>query len=452
MNVFHGPERLAVLTLTVIVAVQGVTAELVRGAPFGTVVFDVREYGAKGDGATKDTVAVQSAIDAASASGGGRVLLANGKFLLGALRLKTGVDLHVDRTAVLLASADVADFPDWPDVKHVKTENLPRARNAAVIFADEADRISISGDGTIDCNGHFHVKPSNKPNWHGWTYERILPMDKSLPRVVFFTGCRDVRISNVSMVNQPAGWGYWIHDCDRVQIDGLKILSAVRYPNNDGIHVNCSRDVTISNCIIETGDDSIVVRANSRSLAEDKPCERVVVANCTLRSWSSGVRLGWMNDGVIRDCSFSNIVMHDCHDGVGIYLPDKSGPGNYDFGREATLIECITFSSIRMTGLHTYPLMAVISPSDKVHVKAVRNIRFTDIDVSSLRFLRVEGRKENPFRDFVFSNCTFRRDTEAGLPEWSNVGMDALERQWPETFKYAENFVFDNVRFSSSCR
>ncbi len=415
--------------------------------PSGKTVWDVREFGAKGDGSAKDTVAVQSAIDAASKSGGGRVLLAGGKFLVGALKLKSGVDLHIDRTAVLLASPDVADFPDWKDVKHVKTECLPRLRNACVIFADEAERISISGDGTIDCNGHLHVKPSANKNWHGWTYERLLPMEKSLPRVVFLAGCRDVRISNVSLVNQPAGWGYWIHDCDRVQIDGLKILSAVRYPNNDGIHVNCSRDVTISNCIIETGDDSLVVRANSRSLAQNKPCERVVVANCVLRSWSSGVRLGWTNDGVIRNCSFSNIVMHDCHDGVGIFIPDCTGVP--DHGRESTLIEDISFNSIRMTGLHTYPLMAVLSPSKNVHIEAVRNIRFTDVHVTAQRLLRVEGRKGTPFQNFVFRNCSFRRDPKAILPEWSQCKPGELERQWPETFRYAEGFVFDNVDFGT---
>ena len=150
------------------------------------------------------------------------------------------------------------------------------------------------------------------------------------------------------MVGQPAGWSYWIHDCDRVQIDGLKILANVRYPNNDGIHVNFSRDVTISDCIIETGDDSLVVRANSRSLKENKTCERVIISNCSLRSWSAGIRIGWTNDGVIRDCSFSNIVMHDTSVGIALVLPRrKDAPGWTDYGREATEIESLSFNNIR---------------------------------------------------------------------------------------------------------
>ena len=150
--------------------------------------FAVRKYGAKGDGTAKDTVALQAAINVAHKAGGGRVVLSDGVFLTGAIALKSGVELHIDRTARLLASPDIADFPDWPDVKHVKTENLPRTRNACVIFADEAERIAITGDGVIDCNGKYHIRKKADPNWNGWKYERIYPMEKSLPRVVFFAG------------------------------------------------------------------------------------------------------------------------------------------------------------------------------------------------------------------------------------------------------------------------
>ena len=269
-------------------------------------------------------------------------------------------------------------------------------------------------------------------------------MGKSLPRVVFFAGCRDVVVRDVTMVNQPAGWSYWIHDCDRVQVTGLKILADMTYPNNDGIHVNCSRDVTISDCIVETGDDSIIVRANSRSLAENRPCERVVVTNCTLRSWAQGIRIGYVNDGVIRDCLFSNIAMHDCRNGIGIILPDI--PLNPDYGREATLIEGICFESIRMTDIHLYPLLAQISPSERTLVNAVRDIRFSNVHASAPRFPFVEGRAACPFRDFAFHNCSFRR---VPVPP-SDSGPSAPGNNYPESFRFAKGFVLDNVRFAAS--
>ena len=413
--------------------------------------FAVRDYGAKGDGATKDTAAIQRSIDECAAKGGGRVVFADGVFLSGTIALKSGVELYVDRTARLLASPDIEDFPDYPD-GHVVRENLPRQRNAAFIFADEAERIAITGSGTIDCNGKHHIREKSDPNWKCWQYERIHDMTNTLPRVVYFAGCRDVVIRDVTMVGQPAGWSYWIHDCDRVQISGLKILANVRYPNNDGIHVNCSRDVTISDCIIETGDDSIIVRANSRSLKENKPCERVVVNNCTLRSWSSGIRIGWIDDGVIRDCSFANIVMHDTSVGVSIALPKRrTKPGWTDYGREATLVENLSFDNIRMNGIYARPIyVGMVSAADGTHVEAIRDIRFTNIHATGLELPLMYGRPDCQLERFTFSNCSFRRVAEETLPEnWKRHGYSVNDRQPEKEFvtRHAVGFVFDNTTF-----
>ena len=413
----------------------------------GSFDYDVHNFGAKGDGATKDTAALQTAIDQCAAAGGGSVVLSNGIFLSGAFRLRSGVDLHIDRTAKLLASPDIADFPEWSDVKHVKSENLPRGRNACFIFADEADRISITGEGTIDCNGHCHVKEKEDPNWTGLRYERKLPLEKTLPRVVFFTGCRDVKIKDVTLTNSPGGWGYWLHDCDRVQVNGLKILVNVEYPNNDGIHINCCRDVTVSDCIIESGDDAIIVRANSRSLAENKSCERVVVSNCTIRSWANGIRIGFVNDGVIRNCSFSNIAMHDTSTGICIMLPDV--PDNSDYGCEATLIENILFDGIGMDGIYAHPLRAVISPSERTLVSDVRDIRFSNVRATALELPLVTGRPGNPLRRFSFTDCTFRKVSDSELPGWERHGPAVWERVPKTTFEHVEGFTYTNTRFDA---
>lgn len=399
--------------------------------PLAGADFDVRRYGAKGDGVRMDTQAIQKAIDACTKAGGGRVVLTDGTFLTGPIQLKDGVELHLDRTARLLASPRIEDFPEWKDVKHVVSENLPRFRNACVIFADEARQIAITGTGTIDGNGTFHVRKRDKPNANGWGYERVNEMDKTLPRVVFFAGCYDVRIEDVTMVNQPAGWGYWIHDCDRVSIRGLKILSELRYPNNDGIHLNCCRDVTVSDCQIECGDDCIVLRANSRSLRENKPMERAVITNCVLRTRACGVRVGWRNDGVIRNCVVSNLVITESKTGIAIQLPfPKPNP---DYGREATLVENLLFSDIRMEGIFFHPIFADIFDGPDTQVDAIRNVRFSNIHSSGPTLPHFHGKAGCPLQNFVFDNCSFEGDAE---------------KKKEDVFEHVEGFVFNNCKFT----
>ena len=296
-------------------------------------------------------------------------------------------------------------------------------------------------------------KEKDGDDWTGWKYERVHDMTNSLPRVVFFAGCSDVVLRDATMTGQPAGWSCWIHDCDRVQISGLKILADVRYPNNDGIHVNSSRDVTISGCIVETGDDSLVVRANSRSLKENKPCERVIVTDCTLRSWSAGIRIGWTNDGVIRDCVFSNIAMHDTSVGIALVLPrKKDAPGWTDYGREATHIENIAFDNIRMRGIYGRPVLAAIAPPEKgVSAEAVRDIRFSNIHADGLELPFLAGREDCPLEDWTFVNCSFRQIDDASMPGWKRHGAASWDRRAGQGFvmRHAKGFEFVNTRIDT---
>ena len=385
----------------------------------GAADFLVKEYGAKGDGVTFDTEAVQKAIDACAADGGGRVVLEKGVFLVKPIMLKSGVDLHIARNARLLGSGDWRDYPNRGNLRHVISENMPRARDAALITADEAHGISITGEGVIDGNGMSFVEELPKEKWGRWRYDRVGGFSQSPPRVVFFAGCSDVTVKDITMTNQPAGWSYMVHDCDRVVFDRCKVMADIHYPNNDGIHINCSRDVSISNCRVTVGDDAIIVRANSRSLHECKPSERVTVVNCQLRAYSNAIRLGWCRDGVMRDCTFSNITIHDSTRGINMWLLNKDGGSRTDYGVEKTLIENIVFNGIVMDRIHTFPITVVVAEPSDESCEAVRNVTFANVTARSYALPEFVGSVTHPLENFAFNGCRFiRSDALEVRPPW----------------------------------
>jgi polygalacturonase len=136
-------------------------------------IFDVREYGAVCNGTTLNTKAIQAAIDACAENGGGRVLFSEGVYMTGTIVLKSNVNLHIEANAVLLGSPDCADYPEH-ETTHVESKLLPRWRNACMIYADECENISLSGMGTIDCNGTHFVRELLPEEQGSWKYKRYI--------------------------------------------------------------------------------------------------------------------------------------------------------------------------------------------------------------------------------------------------------------------------------------
>ena len=395
---------------------------------------DARDYGAKGDGATLDTKALQIAIDACAADGGGRVILAGGRFLTGTLFLKSGVDLHIDASATLLGSTNCADYVEAPNIKSVNPRRVARGRATCLVFADAAECIAISGRGTIDCNGQAFVR--ERANLSPWLEEHCrnerIPGMPSPPRVVFFAGCRNVMVTDLTVVNQPSGWCFWVNDCDSVIFDRVKIFGGMQSPNNDGIHVNCCRDVLVSNCHIETQDDCIVVRADYGMLPEKKDCERVSVVNCSLRSNCSGIRLSFMNDGTLRGCLFSNVFIHDSQIGLNLELRPKGewlrNPNRKIDRPVPSVVEDVTFSNLDMRHVEC-PLRCVTGDRPEIVCEAIRDIRFSNCHCREAVRHVFMGGAGNPLEKFVFSDCT-------------------LPTEQPVVFENCLDFSFDEKTFS----
>lgn len=411
---------------------------------------DIRSFGAEAKASFLNTEAIQRAIDSVSASGGGRVVIAGGVYVTGTLHLKDGVELHLAADAVLQGSANWRDWKDVPNAQSFDHKLTPRGRSAALIIADGARHIALTGRGAVDANGLQFVRPVADRK-EGQPYERILDNAKSPPRVMLLAGCQDVIIRDFTLRNLPAGWGVWIHNCDRVKVDGVTVSAAVDYPNNDGLHVNCSRDVAIANCHIETGDDAIVVRANSVTLKENRPCERVTVANCSLRSYANAIRIGWANDGVIRNCTFTNLAITDSVNGIGIVLPEtKDRKEMTDQGREATLIENIRFSNIVMDRMLARPVQIEIDPCVTTRCAAIRNIVFSGMSARGLEFPLICGREGDYLENIAFRDCQFEKRAEQTRAElqWRLEGYAFyLRRPGARECAFVRNLSFSDVLF-----
>ncbi len=286
---------------------------------------------------------------------------------------------------------------------------------------------------------------------HVGTYPHNLdPRKTSLApaRVVFFFGCRNVLVKDVLMVNQYGGWGYWICDCYNVHFDRVQIRSAVDIPNNDGIHINCCSDVTISNCNITSGDDSIVIRAYGALLHEVKPCERVTVTNCNLTSHTCGVRIGYIDDGVMRNMTFSNLNITHSSMPLCIRLPGNSASLRMsDQGVEDSFVENISFSNIIIDKCYNFPVRLEIE--EYCRCKAMRNIYFNGIHASGAKMPRIKGRPDCHIENVFFTDCHFTHVRYEDIPTKFAARMAKYEKPmaWPD-FSCVDNLVLNGTFFN----
>ncbi len=266
--------------------------------------FDVTDFGAIPDGETLATKAIQEALDAAGKQGGGTVVVPPGTFPTGTLHLRSFVTLELATGARLLGSPRMEDYPEasW---------NRERDRHRHhLLVADEVEGVTIRGGGTIDGNGPAFWKPQKaERTWIGAKHPRVCPM-------LEFRRCRDLRILDVTITNSP-GWTVHTWVCDRVWLRGVKLLNHMFGPNTDGFDIDACRDVFISDCHVECGDDAIVLKTTPDA---GRSLERVTVTNCVLRTHCVGLKTG-ANESYfpMRQITFSNCVVYGCTRAVGFY-------------------------------------------------------------------------------------------------------------------------------------
>jgi polygalacturonase len=246
-------------------------------------IFNVRSYGAVGDGRKLDRKALQAAIDACAAAGGGTVCFPPGRYLSGTLLMKSHVRLYLEAGATLLGSRNVADYiPQAPAFKSHTVTDDPWT-HIFLIYGERLENIFIEGHGTLDGQG-----ASFDPN------------GKERPFLIRFSECRNVTVRGIRLVDS----GMWVQHylaCNDVVIDGIRVHSHVNR-NNDGIDIDCCDGVRIANCKIDSGDDAICLKSGGR-----KATRNVTITNCVLRT-----RCNALKAGTDSESSFENIAITNC--------------------------------------------------------------------------------------------------------------------------------------------
>lgn len=332
--------------------------------------FNVRDFGAVGDGTALDTAAIQRAIDSAAAVGhGARVLVpGGGRFLVGSLQLKSAIEFHLADDAELLVSTQAEHF----------------GKDGALLNASDAQGLRLTGTGAI--NGRspdFMLAYDAEGEW--WRPASFRP------RLAVLTGCRDLEVRDLTFRQAP-NWTLHLVGCDGVGIDRVQIRNQMDVPNCDGIDPDHCRNVEIKNCHVVCGDDAIVVKA-TRGFAEYGGSSKIRVSDCVLETQDSGVKIGTETVRDIHDVIFERCEIRSSCRGCTIQLRDEGDV--YD----------VTFRDITFTArYHSDPWWG---RGEAISFTAIPRAPGSKLgQIRDIRVQQVTGRAENSVR---ISGCSDSR-------------------------------------------
>ena len=305
--------------VTLLLAAAGCLAAAAVAQPAPRAgICDAARYGARADGRTLATAAIQRAIDACAAAGGGVVLLAGGTFLSGTLVLRNDVTLRIAPGATLLASPRIEDFTPFPpeDVPRIFVVGSTQNKGNGpyhLVHAEGARNVAIDGGGTINGNGQSYWDPDP---------ERVFVSNRARPSpLIEFVGTQGIRIEDIVIRDSP-GWTIHPLESSDIRIAGVRIFNDGRGPNTDAVNIDSSRNVLVTDAHIEAGDDCVVLKTTGRRGGRVPPTENVIVSNIICSSDDQGVKIGTESLGDFRDILFTGILIYHS---PNLYRPPTAG-------------------------------------------------------------------------------------------------------------------------------
>jgi parallel beta-helix repeat protein len=362
--------------------------------PKDTVVgseYNIMRFGAKGDGKTNNTTAIQKAVDECHVNGGGKIIIPAGNFVTGTIHLYSNMNLDLEPGSVLSGSLEDKDYLYQKDFGFTGPGAGVRT---GILVAHNAQNISLSGSGAINGNSSYFMYMdslqqgtdfNSKYTRQGVEYMNSKYGQKDGPVLwkgnydhrpgvmVIFSGCKNIRLSNIKMMESP-NWTVAFLNSTDIQVRGISIENNMLIPNSDGIDLYDSKNITISDCEIQSGDDAIAVVSSSFLRA----------SHCSLHSRSCGIRVGYnvFNNNNSGNLLFDSIRIYDSNRGIGIF---QRRQGNMD---------SMVFSNINIgTRLHTGQWWGHGEP---IHISAVPGLGSRETgSISNLRFSNITAVSES---------------------------------------------------------
>lgn len=373
---------------------------------FAFADFNVRDYGAKGDGKTLDSPAIDKAIEACVKQGGGKVVLPAGTYLSGSIHMKSNVELHLQSGCVILAApqsmgaydkSETFGFPEYQDGGHTYFHN-------SLIWAEGQENISITGHGMIDGLGLTKKDTEKGGKVQGGS---IGAGDKAIA----FKQCKNILIRDVT-IYRGGHFAIIVTGCERGAIDNVTIDT-----NRDGIDIDCCKYITLTNCKVNTPNDDAIVLKSSYALKRAVPCEHILVTNCIVTGYKLGtfldgtyvpekvnwvcgrIKLGTESNGGYRDITISNCT---CMYSSGLAFEEV----------DQGLMDNIVVTNIALKHVHHYPIYITTGcrnrgPKEVTEPSRGQNIMISNVqalDCDSLAGIIITGMENAPLKNISLSN------------------------------------------------
>ncbi len=370
----------------------------------------ITDYGVKNDSTILQTEAIQSVIDKAAENGGGIIRIPAGTYLSGSLFFKPGTHLHLDKGAKLKGSDAITHYKIIPTRLEGQTINY----FAALVNADHCDGFSISGEGTIDGNGHRFYDEF-------WLRRKVNPKCTNLealrPRMLYVSNSKDITVSGIKMVNS----GFWtnhLYNCERIKYLGVTILAPTdgypKGPSTDAIDLDVCQDVLISGCYMNVNDDGVCLKGGKGTWVDtipgNGPAGRVIVDRCKFGKTNAGITFG----SEAWNCS--NVIMKDCEfNGTYHVLLFKMRPDTPQQYRNVW-VEGAHGTVRNAVEVQTWTQFFDKVARDPMPMSIVDNVTFMNAKLDCSRNFY----KDKKTDDYELSNFTFS-DIEATAPDTSFV-------------------------------